>query len=107
MANQELREKKQLLADIDALYKKIGLQNPFKDLNAKDLGVEELRISFQELNSELVNMDGELGDITKGFRAVLDEVNATGKSFNSSKSALTSITGIAAKLRDNSILRVR
>ena len=101
MANQELREKKQLLADIDALYKKIGLQNPFKDLNAKDLGVEELRISFQELNSELVNMDGELGDITKGFRAVLDEVNATGKSFNSSKSALTSITGIAAKLRDN------
>lgn len=101
MANQELREKKQLLADIDALYKKIGLQNPFKDLNARDLGVEELRTSFQELNSELVNMDGELGDITKGFRAVLDEVNATGKSFNSSKSALTSITGIAAKLRDN------
>jgi hypothetical protein len=42
-----------------------------------------------------------LGDITKGFRAVLDEVNATGKSFNSSKTALTSITGIASKLRDN------
>ena len=101
MANQELREKKQLLADIDALYKKIGLQNPFQGLNAKDLGVEELRDSFRELNSELVNMDGELGDITKGFRAVLDEVNATGKSFNSSKSALTSITGIASKLRDN------
>jgi hypothetical protein len=55
MANQELREKKQLLADIDALYKKIGLQNPFKDLNAKDLGIEELRASFQDLNSETTN----------------------------------------------------
>ena len=101
MANQELREKKQLLADIDALYKKIGLQNPFENLKVKDLDIDELRDAFKELNSELVNMDGELGDITKGFRAVLDEVNATGKSFNSSKSALTSITGIAAKLRDN------
>lgn len=101
MANQELREKKQLLTDIDALYKKIGLQNPFQGLNARDLGIEELRTSFQELNSELVNMDGELGDLTKGFRAVLDEVNATGNSFNASKSALTSITGIASKLRDN------
>lgn len=101
MANQELREKKQLLADIDALYKKIGLQNPFQGLNARDLGIDELRDAFRELNSELVNMDGELGDLTKGFRAVLDEVNATGNSFNASKSALTSITGIASKLRDN------
>jgi hypothetical protein len=62
-----------------------------------------LKNGLEEARDILLEWDEGVGDIERGFRAILNEVNTTGNSFNMVKRSLTSITSISAQIRDHQL----
>ena len=91
---------KQLALEIEKIYKRIGLSNPF---SSGVHTVAELKNGLEEARDILLEWDEGVGDIERGFRAILNEVNTTGNSFNMVKRSLTSITSISAQIRDHQL----
>ena len=102
MAKQQFdpNDAKLLALEIEKIYKRIGLSNPFS--NGVHT-VSELKAGLEDARDILLDWEDGVGDIEKGFRSILNEVNATGKSFNIAKRSLTSITSISAQLRDQQL----
>ena len=102
MAKQQFdpNDAKLLALEIEKIYKRIGLSNPFS--NGVHT-VSELKAGLEDARDILLDWEDGVGDIEKGFRAILNEVNTTGKSFNVVKRSLTSITSISAQLRDQQL----
>ena len=91
---------KQLALEIEKIYKRIGLSNPFSNGIHT---VAELKVGLEEARDILLEWDEGVGDIERGFRSILNEVNTTGNSFNMVKRSLTSITSISAQIRDHQL----
>jgi hypothetical protein len=102
MAKQQFdpNDAKLLALEIEKIYKRIGLSNPFS--NGVHT-VSELKDGLEDARDILLDWEDGVGDIEKGFRSILNEVNATGKSFNVVKRSLTSITSISTQLRDQQL----
>jgi uncharacterized protein YukE len=100
---QELQRIKDLLSDIERTYKKIGLANPFSGKEAKDFvdNVGVLKDELEKANDILHDMDGGIGDITKSWKAILDEVKGYKNTINSSKSSISSLSSISEKLKEH------
>ena len=101
--SQELQRIKELLSDIERAYKKIGLANPFSGKEAKDFidNVGVLKDELENANDILHDMDGGIGDITKSWKAILDEVKGYKNTINSSKSSINSLSSISEKLKEH------
>ena len=91
---------KQLALEIEKIYKRIGLSNPF---SSGIHTVSELKNGLEEARDILLEWDEGVGDIERGFRSILNEVKTTGNSFNMVKRSLTSITSISAQIRDHQL----
>ena len=91
---------KQLALEIEKIYKRIGLSNPFSNGIHT---VAELKAGLEEARDILLEWDEGVGDIERGFRSILNEVNTTGNSFNMVKRSLTSITSISSQIRDHQL----
>jgi len=102
-SKRELDEIKSLLLEIDRIYQKIGISNPFsKDTAAQFVGqVNKLKDALEDANDVLHNMDDGIGDITKSWKAIIDEAKAYKNSVYSSKNALTSLSSISEKLMNH------
>jgi methyl-accepting chemotaxis protein len=102
-SKRELDEIKSLLLEIDRIYQKIGISNPFsKDTAAQFVGqVNKLKDALEDANDVLHNMDDGIGDITKSWKAIIDEAKAYKNSIYSSKNALTSLSSISEKLMNH------
>jgi hypothetical protein len=100
---QELQQIKDLLLDIERTYKKIGLANPFSGKEAKDFidNVGVLKDELENANDILHDMDGGIGDITKSWKAILDEVKGYKNTINSTKASLSSLSSISEKLKEH------
>jgi hypothetical protein len=99
-SKRELDEIKSLLLEIDRIYQKIGISNPFsKDTAAQFVGqINKLKDALEDANDVLHNMDDGIEDITKSWKAIIDEAKAYKNSVYSSKNALTSLSSISEKL---------
>jgi hypothetical protein len=102
MAKQQFdpNDAKLLALEIEKIYKRMGSSNPFS--NGVHT-VSELKAGLEDARDILLDWEDGVGDIEKGFRSILNEVNATGKSFNIAKRSLTSITSISSQLRDQQL----
>jgi hypothetical protein len=102
-SKRELDEIKSLLLEIDKIYQKIGISNPFsKDTAAQFVGqVNKLKDALEDANDVLHDMDDGIGDITKSWKAIIDEAKAYKNSVYSSKNALTSLSSISEKLMNH------
>ena len=102
-SKRELDEIKSLLLEIDRIYQKIGISNPFsKDTAAQFVGqVNILKDALEDANDVLHDMDDGIGDITKSWKAIIDEAKAYKNSVYSSKNALTSLSSISEKLMNH------
>jgi hypothetical protein len=102
-SKRELDEIKSLLLEIDRIYQKIGISNPFsKDKAAQFVGqINSLKDALEDANDILHDMDGGIGDITKSWKAIIDEAKAYKNSIYSSKNALTSLSSISEKLMNH------
>ena len=99
-SKRELDEIKSLLLEIDRIYQKIGISNPFsKDKAAQFVGqVNKLKDALEDANDVLHDMGDGIGDITRSWKAIIDEAKAYKNSVYSSKNALTSLSSISEKL---------
>ena len=91
---------KQLALEIEKIYKRIGLSNPF---SSGIHTISELKNGLEEARDILLEWDEGVGDIERGFRSILNEVKTTGNSFNMVKRSLTSITSISSQIRDHQL----
>ena len=91
---------KQLALEIEKIYKRMGQSSPF---SRTEDDLEKLKDGLEDARDIFMDWEDGVGDIEKGFRAILNEVNTTGKSFNIAKRSLTSITSISAQLRDQQL----
>ena len=91
---------KQLALEIEKIYKRIGLSNPF---SSGIHTISELKNGLEEARDILLEWDEGVGDIERGFLSILNEVKTTGNSFNMVKRSLTSITSISAQIRDHQL----
>lgn len=100
---KELDEIKSLLQDIERLYTKIGMANPFSGKEAKDFlgNISKLKDELDTANDILHDMDGGIGDIVNSWKALTDEVKSHYNSISRSKSSLSSLTSIAEKLKNH------
>lgn len=100
---KELQEVKKLLEDIEKIYQKIGMSNPFSSKSAEDFvgKIDELKDGLEDANDILYNMDGGVNDLLKSWQAVVNEVKTNNSTINKSKSSLNSLTSIAQKLSDH------
>lgn len=89
-----------LAQEIEKIYKRLGLLNPFE---SGTHSVEELKNGLEDAREALLDMQDGVGDIEKGFRAILNEVRSQNNSISKTKSALSSIVDVNAKLRDSQI----
>ena len=102
MAKQQFdpNDAKQLALEIEKIYKRMGQINPF---SRTEDDLEKLKAGLEDARDILLDWQDGIGDIERGFRAILNEVNTSGKSFNIVKRSLTSITSISAQLRDQQL----
>jgi uncharacterized membrane protein len=101
--NSKLTEAKKLLEDIERIYQKIGVNNPFDGKKAQDFvnNINDLKDGLEDANDILHDMDGGIGDLVKSWKAVVEEVGGYNDLTKSSKNSLSSLTSIAEKLRDH------
>jgi len=93
--NFDPNDAKQIALEIEKIYNRLGLSNPFEQ------GVHtlsELKNGLDEAREILMDWEDGVGDIAKGFKSILNEVNATSNSFNSAKRNLTSLSNISSQL---------
>ena len=102
-SQKELEEIKSLLTDIEKIYQKIGMTNPFSSKSATDFvgKVDELRDGLEDANDVLHNMDGGVNDLLKSWQAVANEVRTNNSVINKSKKSIDSLTSISQKLADH------
>jgi len=100
---KELDEIKKLLQEIERLYTKIGMANPFSGKEARDFlgNVSQLKDELDTANDILHDMDGGIGDLTNSWKALTDEVKSHYNTISRSKSSLSSLTSIAEKLKNH------
>lgn len=118
MNKKELNEqKKQLafikgnLAEIDKLYKRLGEQNPFEGMDAKDfLDPSKFKELSEYLNDAKKEADGlfgamdrvkeEVDEIFGGLNAITDEITKGKQGFALTKKTVKSLTGIMGDVKD-------
>jgi predicted nucleic acid-binding Zn-ribbon protein len=102
MAKQQFdpNDAKQLALEIEKIYKRMGQSSPF---SRTEDDLETLKAGLEDARDILLDWQDGIGDIERGFRAILNEVNTSGKSFTIVKRSLTSITSISAQLRDQQL----
>jgi hypothetical protein len=101
--NSKLTKAKELLEDIERIYQKIGVNNPFDGKKAQDFvnNINDLKDGLEDANDILHDMDGGIGDLVKSWKAVVEEVGGYNNLTKSSKNSISSLTSIAEKLRDH------
>jgi hypothetical protein len=101
--NSKLTKAKELLEDIERIYQKIGVNNPFDGKKAQDFvnNINDLKDGLEDANDILHDMDGGIGDLVKSWKAVVEEVGGYKNYIKSSKNSISSLTSIAEKLRDH------
>jgi hypothetical protein len=98
--NFDPNDAKQIALEIEKIYKRIGLANPFK---SGTYSLSELKIGLEEARDMMMDWADGIGEIERGFKAILDEVKATSNSFNSAKRNLTSLSSISSQIRDHQL----
>lgn len=98
--NFDPNDAKQIALEIEKIYKRIGLANPFK---SGTYSLSELKIGLEEARDMMMDWSDGIGEIERGFKAILDEVKATSNSFNSAKRNLTSLSSISSQIRDHQL----
>ena len=91
---------KQLALEIEKIYKRMGQSSPF---SRTEDDLEKLKDGLEDARDIFMDWEDGVGDINRGFQAILNEVNATNNSFNASKRSLTSLYSISAQLRDQQL----
>jgi hypothetical protein len=87
--NSKLTEAKKLLEDIERIYQKIGVNNPFDGKKAQDFvnNINDLKDGLEDANDILHDMDGGIGDLVKSWKAVVEEVGGYNDLTKSSKNS--------------------
>ena len=90
-----------LIREINVLYKKLGITPP--NLNAFLGDVDKLRDELEEVKDIWMDVNNGIGDVSKGFKAILDEVKNNNFTLNESKRSLTSLNSLTSQLRDQQL----
>jgi hypothetical protein len=98
--NFDPNDAKQIALEIEKIYKRIGLSNPFK---SGTYSLSELKAGLEDARDMMMDWAEGIGEIERGFKAILDEVKATSNSFNSAKRNLTSLSSISSQIRDHQL----
>ena len=98
--NFDPNDAKQVALEIEKIYKRIGLSNPFKNGTHS---LSELKAGLEEARDMMMDWADGIGEIERGFKAILDEVKATSNSFASAKRNLTSLSSISSQIRDHQL----
>jgi hypothetical protein len=98
--NFDPNDAKQIALEIEKIYKRIGLANPFKN---GTYTLRELKEGLEEARDMMMDWVDGAADIERGFKAILDEVKATSNSFNAAKRNLTSLSSISSQIRDHQL----
>lgn len=98
--NFDPNDAKQIALEIEKIYKRIGLANPFKNGTFE---LKELKDGLEEARDIMLDWSDGVADIEKGFKAILTEVKATSNSYNSAKRNLTSLSNISSQIRDHQL----
>jgi hypothetical protein len=100
-SKQELADIQIILDQIRKSYNDLGKSNPFSSNKAKDFvgQVHILRDALNQVNEELVDMDGEIGDLQDAWQSVVEEVNAYSNAQRQSKKEISNINELSQKLK--------
>ena len=90
-----------LIREINVLYKKLGITPP--NLNAFLGDVDKLRDELEDVKDIWMDVNNGIGDVSKGFKAILDEVKNNNFTLNESKRSLTSLNSLTSQLRDQQL----
>jgi hypothetical protein len=96
----------QLLRDIEAIYRRIGESNPFKNFNAGAfndvndavLVLEQGLITGRRRLNDLIN---DAGELVSSFRSIVSEVKAGNAALTSTTKSFNSLTSIASKIQSD------
>jgi hypothetical protein len=96
----------QLLRDIEAIYRRIGESNPFKNFNAGAfndvndavLVLEQGLITGRRRLNDLIN---DAGELVSSFRSIVSEVKAGNAALTSTTKSFNSLTSIASKMQSD------
>jgi hypothetical protein len=97
----DLEKKKKLITEINALYAKLGQQNPFGELKES---VEDMRFLVDlhnELKEQIYDIDGGINEMIGSWKAIVDEAKTYSNSISSSKKSLSSLSSIASSLANH------
>jgi chromosome segregation ATPase len=102
-SKQELADIQIILDQIRKSYNDLGKSNPFSSNKAKDFvgQVHILRDALNQVNEELVDMDGEIGDLQDAWQSIVEEVNAYSNAQRQSKKEISNINELSQKLKSH------
>jgi archaellum component FlaC len=105
-SKSEINEIKNSLKELEQLYTRLGGINPFKGMDPKLIAsssdeVKRLKNTLQDARDAVSDMDGEVGDLFKSWRAITDEVKGHRKNINDAKGTVSKINDLIQKLKDH------
>ena len=103
---QNPQQVQDLLTQIEAIYRRIGETNPFKNFNASaftDVNdavrvLEQGLISSRRRLNDLVN---DAGELVSSFRSIVSEVKAGNVALSSTTKSFNGLTSIASKMQSD------
>ena len=106
MATQNPQQVQDLLRDIEAIYRRIGETNPFRnfdasaftDVNDAITVLEQGLISSRRRLSDLIN---DAGELVSSFRAITSEVTSSNIALSSSTKSFNKLSSIASKMQSD------
>ena len=98
-SKSEINEIKNSIKELEQLYSRLGGTNPFKGMNPKQIAastdeVKRLKDTLQDARDAVSDMDGEVGDLFKSWRAITDEVKGHRKNINDAKGTVSKINDL-------------
>lgn len=105
-SKSEINEIKNSIKELEQLYSRLGGTNPFKGMDPKQIAtstdeVKRLKDTLQDARDAVSDMDGEVGDLFKSWRAITDEVKGHRKNINDAKGTVSKINDLTQKLKDH------
>jgi hypothetical protein len=99
----DLRQAKKLLEEIERIYRRLGVANPFSGAQAQDYvdNINDLKDALDDVNDVFHDMDGGVNDILKSWKAIVNEAGGYKNTVNSSRSGLSSLSNITEKLKNH------
>jgi hypothetical protein len=106
MATQNPQQVQDLLRDIEAIYRRIGETNPFRnfdasaftDVNDAVTVLEQGLISSRRRLNDLIN---DAGELVSSFRAITSEVTSSNTALSSTTKSFNKLTSIASKMQSD------